>query len=893
MDRRADPKVRQAVDNIQGRFLERVAVRLENGLTEQELAEELIIEAFALTHASYGCVLRLSSDQQFQLDAVVTDKEGRLTPVQDSLSNRLPDELMQDVVATHKPAFSNDAANNMTVNLPDSHPPIHSFAVCPLVERTKVKAILLIANFKQPFDIHLMGRLQSTMNALIRIHINSIINRGMHQLVDAVGQINQQVVNLLKASFDSVITLNDQHTILSFNPASEQLFNTRAFDVLGSSMTLFLKKETLAEIQARHADFNARSESQYTQPYRFEYIAAHKADGSQFLVKLAAFFSHDKGQRVCTLVLREQRDTAKPMTALPDELLQYNALTSLIPVSILKLDQTWQCEYANEAWCELTGRSVEQNLDKGWIEALHVDDQSRMLVNMGRALLQGRRYCEILKLKSNSGEFINVGVKATSLADDDNPQSSTLVVITEITDQQQAAQQLKLLANHDTLTGLPNRTRFLEHLEGSLAELSTDDFVALLFIDLDGFKAVNDTLGHDAGDELLQQVARRIKHTVRENDTVARLGGDEFSVTLTTLEKGKHAGIVAKAITNSIKQPFILKTEEVYVSASIGIAISQGPVSDNSSTNALIKQADIALYQAKLSGRSRFIFFTAELDQAQRDRSVLITSLRKAVDRQDFELYYQPQLLIREQQLLGFEALLRWPQSLGEHISPADFIDVLEDTGLIGELGEWAIGQACSQHRIWLDRGLIGPAATMSVNVSARQLGMPNFADSVAAVLHNRSMRPDSLILEITESALVQTFESNIINDLRSLGVQISLDDFGTGYSSLAYLSQLPVDHLKIDRSFIADIVRYPHAVTVVKSIIALANTLGIRVIAEGVEDGSVLPLLEKEGCEGYQGYFYSQPLPSQAMTVKLQHMETVRLSHYANFIDLDDSMVG
>ena len=893
MDRRADPKVRQAVDNIQGRFLERVAVRLENGLTEQELAEELIIEAFALTDASYGFVLRLSSDQQFQLDAVVSDKEGRLTPVQDSLSNRLPDELMQDVIATHKPAFSNDAANNMTVNLPDGHPPIHSFAVCPLVERTKVKAILLIANFKRPFDIHLMGRLQSTMNALIRIHINSIINRGMHQVVDAVGQINQQVVNLLKASFDSVITLNDQHKILSFNPASEQLFNIRTFDVLGSSMTLFIRKETLDEIQARHAGFNANSESQYTQPYRFEYVPAHNADGRTFLVKLAAFFSHDKGQRVCTLVLREQRDTAQPQTALPDDLLQYNALTSLIPVSILKLNQNWQCEFANEAWCELTGRSIEQNLDKGWIEALHVDDQPNLLVNMGRALLHGRRYCEILKLKSSSGEFVDVGVKATSLGDENNPQSSTLVVITEITDQQQAAQQLKQLANHDTLTGLPNRTRFLEHLESSLEERGPNEIVALLFIDLDGFKAVNDTLGHDAGDELLQQVARRIKHTVRENDTVARLGGDEFSVTLTTLEKGKHAGIVAKAITNGIKEPFILKAEEVYVSASIGIAVSQGPVSDNSSTNALIKQADIALYQAKLSGRSRFIFFTAELDQAQRDRSVLITSLRKAVDRQDFELYYQPQLLIREQQLLGFEALLRWPQSLGEHISPADFIDVLEDTGLIGELGEWAIGQACSQHRIWLDRGLIGPAATMSVNVSARQLGMPNFADSVAAVLQNQSMRPDSLILEITESALVQTFETNIINDIRSLGVQISLDDFGTGYSSLAYLSQLPVDHLKIDRSFIADIVRYPHAVTVVKSIIALANTLGIRVIAEGVEDGSVLPLLEKEGCEGYQGYFYSQPLPSQLMTVKLQHMETVRLSHYANFIDLDDSLAG
>jgi len=269
----------------------------------------------------------------------------------------------------------------------------------------------------------------------------------------------------------------------------------------------------------------------------------------------------------------------------------------------------------------------------------------------------------------------------------------------------------------------------------------------------------------------------------------------------------------------------------------------------------------------------------------------MITSLRRAVDRQDFELFYQPQLLIKEQRLLGFEALLRWPQDTGEHVSPGAFIDVLEETGLIGELGEWAISQACGQHRIWLRKGLIGPATTMSVNVSARQLGMPHFAQRVAAILDKHSMRPDSLILEITESALVQTIETNIINDIKQLGVQISLDDFGTGYSSLAYLSQLPLDHLKIDRSFITDISRFPHAITVIKSIIALARTLGIRVIAEGVEDGEILPMLAMEGCEGYQGYHFSQPLPAREMAARLQNLEPVRLSHYANFIDLDTSL--
>ena len=224
-------------------------------------------------------------------------------------------------------------------------------------------------------------------------------------------------------------------------------------------------------------------------------------------------------------------------------------------------------------------------------------------------------------------------------------------------------------------------------------------------------------------------------------------------------------------------------------------------------------------------------------------------------------------------------------------ISPTVFIDVLEEAGLIGELGEWALNQACGQHRIWLKKGLIGPATTMSVNVSVRQLGMPGFAQRVEAILKRHNMRPDSLILEITESAIVETIETDIIHHLKRLGVQISLDDFGTGYSSLACLSQLPLDHLKIDRSFIANIADNPQATLIVKSIISLANTLEIRVIAEGVEDAGVFPLLLEQGCESYQGYYFSKPLAAREMATRLKDIESVKLSHYANFIDLDSAL--
>jgi len=413
--------------------------------------------------------------------------------------------------------------------------------------------------------------------------------------------------------------------------------------------------------------------------------------------------------------------------------------------------------------------------------------------------------------------------------------------------------------------------------------------VALLQVGLDGFKAVNDTWGHATGDELLQQVADRILVTVRRNDVVSRLSGDQFSVVLCGHADKVNATQVANDIVNAIKEPFLLEVEEVFITASIGMSIVTDSTSGGDDASTLVKQADVALHRAKVSGRSRHVFFTDKLDKSQREKSALLTSLRRAVDRHDFELYYQPQVLIETQRLLGFEALLRWPQKSGTYVSPDQFISVLEETGLIGELGEWALGQACAQHRIWLKKGLISPATTMSVNVSPRQLGMPGFADRVENILKRHSMRPDALILEITESAVVQTNETDIIHELKQIGVQISLDDFGTGYSSLSYLSQLPLDHLKIDRCFIADIAKSSHAVSIVKSIIALANTLGIRVIAEGVEDSDVFPLLLEQGCEGYQGYYFSKPLPALEMAKRLSDIESVKLSHYANFIDLDD----
>jgi len=888
-ERRADHGVREAVDNIQQRFLDRVGDRIARGLSLRELSEELIVEALRLSDASYGYVISTKNPEKLMLDAVVSiENNGNISRPLSTLLKNKPDQIIDDVITFIKPAFSNQASQAPLQNLPDDHPAMCNYAVCPIHEKGELKALLVILNARQNFDLILVKRVQSMLDAFIRVHLNSILSRGINRVIAGVGQINQQLLNLLEASFNAILTTDENLIITAFNPASEQLLGVNTQAALGTSLAVFLSQDVLDCVQQHAADFSYSLQTTDNRPRCLGEVFVIRADTRQLPVELNVFHSRINQGVYTTWVLNDVSSSVQSVNDLHGAMEQYRTLAQLAPVGIVKLDDQWLCSYANDMWCKLTERSLEDNLGDGWIEGIDAEDQSQALGDMRHLLTQNETYRRVVRLNRIGGNTVWASLNANALRDTLGKLTGILIVGMDITEQHEAEQQFKRIANHDALTGLPNRNQFLEHLHRSIKQRTTFGIVCLMFIDLDGFKAVNDTLGHDAGDELLKQVALRLKQTLHDEDAVARLGGDEFTVILTRLERSEDASAIADAIVHAIKQPFLLVQEEVYVSASIGIAMTDAlNAKTTADANSLIKQADIALYRAKLSGRSRHVFFTQELDQAQRDRSVLITSLRRAVDRQDFELFYQPQLLIKENRLLGFEALLRWPQDEGPHINPGAFIDVLEETGLIGELGEWAISQACGQHRIWLRRGLIGPATTMSVNVSARQLSTPYFADRVAAILQRHSMRPDSLILEITESALVQTIETNIINDIKALGIQISLDDFGTGYSSLAYLSQLPLDHLKIDRSFIADIERFPHAITVVKSIIALSNTLGIRVIAEGVESASVLPLLAAEGCEGYQGFYFSEALPAREMAARLQLLEPVRLSHYANFIDL------
>jgi diguanylate cyclase (GGDEF)-like protein/PAS domain S-box-containing protein len=434
----------------------------------------------------------------------------------------------------------------------------------------------------------------------------------------------------------------------------------------------------------------------------------------------------------------------------------------------------------------------------------------------------------------------------------------------DITDRKQAEARINELAFYDPLTNLPNRTLLQDRLKQAIAVSGrSSTYGALLLIDLDNFKTLNDTLGHEVGDLLLKHVAERIVKCIREGDTVARLGGDEFVVILANL--GKHSGeaatateAVAEKILATLKQAYLFGNSLHHSSASIGATLFNGPLI---SFDGLMKQADLAMYKAKDTGRNKVHFFDPVMEVAVQERSALESDLRHALEEGQFILHYQAQVT-DEGVVTGAEVLLRWQHHKRGMVSPAEFIPLAEETGLILPLGNWVLETACRQLAQWSTQPAL-TGLTLAVNVSAHQFRQPNFVNQVLAIVENTGADPQRLKLELTESLLVHNIDEVIekMFSLKAKGVGFSLDDFGTGYSSLSYLKKLPLDQLKIDQSFVRDVLIDPNDAAIAKTIVALAQTLGLGVIAEGVETAAQRDFLVRAGCHAYQGYFFSRPI--------------------------------
>lgn len=516
--------------------------------------------------------------------------------------------------------------------------------------------------------------------------------------------------------------------------------------------------------------------------------------------------------------------------------------------------------YVNEAWQQVLGYTEEEAKGLSFFGIIHPDSRERCNAELERILAGDVLSPLEATLVARGGRSIIVEGSLTCGVDGDG---STAVwgICRDITERKQVEEQLYRLAHHDTLTELPNRILFHDRLRQAKAHANRYRHqVALMFLDLDRFKIINDTLGHPVGDKLLQEVARRLTDCVREVDTVARIGGDEFTIVLVNIVSVEDVKRVAQKILKALSAPFMVDDYELYVTTSIGIALYPG---DGENLDNLVKKADIAMYHAKGEGRNTFKFYVPKMDANADKRLLLETSMRKALDNGEFRVYYQPKVDIASKRITAMEALLRWQHPTLGLVSPSEFIPLAEETGLIVPIGEWVLRTACLQNRAWLEMGL--PPMKVAVNLSGYQFQQRNLLGMIRTVLADTGLDADLLELEITESVIMQNpdFAVAVLGEIRDLGVHISIDDFGTGYSSLAHLKRFSINTLKIDKSFVRDVEINSADAAIATAIIAMGNSLNLTVIAEGVETEGQLSFLSENKCDEVQGFLFSTPMPS------------------------------
>ena len=528
--------------------------------------------------------------------------------------------------------------------------------------------------------------------------------------------------------------------------------------------------------------------------------------------------------------------------------------------AVMVLDADFRIAAANPAFTAITGYRGEElagrlppflEVSGSGAERL---DEIRMSVRR-----DGRWDHEQWSHRKN-GEAYAERLSITGISDQAGRVIQYVVAFSDITQRKRDEERIRYQANYDSLTGLPNRSLFMDRLSQAISIAQrTGQRVGLMYIDLDGFKEVNDTLGHDLGDELLKDAAMRLLSCVRQGDTVARLGGDEFTIVMPNLDQIKNVPLVARRIIEALEQPFRLGNHQAFISGSIGVTAFPD---DASCLPDLLKNADSAMYRAKAQGKANFQFFTGQLNDEIRDRLDLKAGLSKAWEHQEFQIHYQPKCALKTGAWTGVEALLRWTSPDLGPIPPTRFVPVMEDTGLIGVVGEWVLETACRQYKSWRDAG--HPDLPVAVNLSARQLRQGDLVRTIETILDRVGIEPAGIELDVTEGAIMRDPDRTlaVLTRLRDMGIHLAVDDFGTGYSSLRCLRQFPLDSIKIDRSFVSDIPSNPDDREIIRTIITMGHSLGRRIIAEGVETESQRSVLRDLGCDEMQGYLLSPAVP-------------------------------
>jgi diguanylate cyclase (GGDEF)-like protein/PAS domain S-box-containing protein len=596
-----------------------------------------------------------------------------------------------------------------------------------------------------------------------------------------------------------------------------------------------------------------------------------RKDGTTFEAELATFRAQFARQGARIVCVRDVTRRIRMEQALYQDnerySLAFKATSDALLDWDLKTDTVWCNEFYERQFGGHKG-DAPFNIE-ALLERIHVDDRTRVQQHLLDATKStDERWRDEFRMMRLDGTTAYVYARGHYTRGEDKRARRLCVLLQDITVRKEAEERTRFLADHDELTGLPNRNLFRQSLNQALQRAERNNkMVSILFFDLDRFKNINDSLGHDAGDEVLRIVAERLNGCIRKIDVAARFGGDEFAVLVEGLTAEDQAGTVARKILDALSKPMLLHGRQYRPAASIGISTYPN---DGRDAQSLQKHADIAMYRAKEEGRSTFQFYSEQLNTHSLQRLEFESNLNNALNNREFVLHYQPKLDVATGKVTSMEALVRWVSPQFGFVSPGQFISVAEETGLILPLGRWVAQTACMQNAAWQKGGL--PSLRVAINISARQMADKGLVDFIAETVRKTGLEPSSLELEITESAVMsnQDYAEKVLNRFKELGFHLTMDDFGTGYSSLAYLKRFPFDSVKIDQSFVRGIPANSDDVAIVEAIIAMAHSLQLKVVAEGVETEEQLALLRKLGCDTIQGYYFSKPIPSNEVVMLL-----------------------
>lgn len=670
--------------------------------------------------------------------------------------------------------------------------------------------------------------------------------------------LNEFVTKSINETPLGMITVDENYKIVLFNPAAANMLRIEADQAIGQSLRKWIPPQPT--LSTYSYDFSVSTKQTKNQKLYWENIEALRDGGERFLINITAFQTKSSHNQYFTFYLEDITTHLQNSKAYQRSLHRFKVLTNLAPIAILQLEKDWSCSYANDRWCEYSGLNLDEVLGVKWINAIHKEDLTHTLNALKTTIDSGKEYNIECRLCTPIGKVRWVSIQARALHEEHRQINGAMLCITDISNRLNHEKQLRILADQDELTQLGNRSVFLRRLNEAF-EVETCEPIGVFLIDLDGFKDVNDSLGHAAGDELLCIAAKRIQHAIRRSDLVCRLGGDEFTILLDTNLNIENAQLIANNIIKTIAKPIVLNNQEVFVSASIGISIQ---ARDEISPETLLKQSDIAMYHAKESGKNTYRFFSVELENKAQAKIKLDSQLHKAIDHQEFFFEFQPIFRAEPEKLMGFEALLRWQHPEYGVLRPDQFIPRLEETGLIAPVSIMMLKQLTQDYQCIIK----AHPNLRSISVFANFSGsLFNDEDTLKTLLKLLKFNPEltsSLTIEITESCLLEHsahFEA-FVNTLKKIGTKIALDDFGTGYCSFSYLKRYEIDYLKIDKSFTQDCFHEGESQSIVKAMIGMAHNLGLQVVAEGVEKKQQKHTLDALNCDLLQGYLYGKPLP-------------------------------